>query len=348
MPFPCATPTKITGNLHIRQANDADVNSILECLRAAFAPYQDQYSSEAFADTVLTPATLRQRLQTMHVLVALADGKVIGTTAGVANHGEGHLRGMAVLPEYHGRGVSQELLMEIENWLRIQGCTYISLDTTRPLHAAIRFYEKNGYHSSGTVTDFFGMPLMEYVKDCMSSSGRFEDQPRPDADDYEKRILSYVAGSDPLDMQRRAPEILSALLANVSAEQLQQRPTPGKWSAVEIVAHLAEDELASSWRYRQMVEHPGCNLGSFDQDLWAKLGKYELWTADDALAMFRLLRTANLRLLENLNAEQWKSFGFHPERGKITVRDLAKHMAGHDVNHIQQVGLLLQREISKL
>jgi hypothetical protein len=28
----------------------------------------------------------------------------------------------------------------------------------------MRFYEREGYRRSGTVTDFFGMPLFEYVK----------------------------------------------------------------------------------------------------------------------------------------------------------------------------------------
>jgi len=340
-----STPTEPALHLHIRQASEREVDAILECLQAAFAPYQDQYLSEAYADTVLTHAALRQRLQQMRVLVALSGGKVVGTVAGAVHDREGHLRGMAVLPEYRGRGVSRRLLTAIESWLLTQGCTRLSLDTTQPLRAAIRFYEKNGYHASGRVRDFFGMPLMEYVKDCMSSSTMPEHQQTLHPDDYEARILGYVAGNDPLEMQRRAPEIVAALLMNVPVEQLRLRPAPGKWSVIEIVAHLAEDELASGWRYRQMIEHPGCNLGAFDQDLWAQLGRYELWTADDALAMFRLLRTANLRLLANLNAEQWKSYGSHPERGRITVRDLAVHMAGHDVNHIHQIGRLLHKAI---
>ena len=37
-------------------------------------------------------------------------------------------------------------------------------DTTEPLRPAVRFYERNGYRASGRVTDFFGMPIFEYVK----------------------------------------------------------------------------------------------------------------------------------------------------------------------------------------
>jgi ribosomal protein S18 acetylase RimI-like enzyme len=46
----------------------------------------------------------------------------------------------------------------------IRACAWISLDTTEPLVAAQRFYEKNGFHRSGKITDFFGMPLIEYIK----------------------------------------------------------------------------------------------------------------------------------------------------------------------------------------
>jgi hypothetical protein len=52
---------------------------------------------------------------------------------------------------------------------------------------------------------------------------------------------------------------------------------------VEIIAHLAEDELVSSWRYRQMIENSGCALSGFDQDEWARLGDYVSWKPADAL-----------------------------------------------------------------
>jgi len=51
-----------------------------------------------------------------------------------------------------------------EAHLRQQGCARITLDTTEPLRRAMRFYEKHGYRPSGRITDFFGMPLHEYVK----------------------------------------------------------------------------------------------------------------------------------------------------------------------------------------
>ncbi len=108
-----------------------------------------------------------------------------------------------------------------------------------------------------------------------------------------------------------------------------------------ILAHMAEDELASSWRYRQMIEHEGATLLGFDQDRWADLSDYDSWTARDALEMFRLLREANLRMFQRLTAEEWQRHGIHAERGRLTVEDLCRHMAAHDVNHISQILRLL-------
>jgi len=157
--------TKKMNRLDIRQAREDDAESILSCLAAAFEPYREQYSREAFADTILDPSTLQMRMQAMHILVAVSHGEIVGTVAAAAcGGGEAHLRGMAVLPQYQGAGVAAQLLSAIESWLRKSGCTRATLDTTLPLQAAMRFYEKHGYSRSGRVSDFFGMPLLEYVK----------------------------------------------------------------------------------------------------------------------------------------------------------------------------------------
>jgi [ribosomal protein S18]-alanine N-acetyltransferase len=151
-------------SLQIRKAAADDGQAILACLAAAFAPYRDQYTPEAFADTVMDAASVQERLREMCVFVALSEGRVVGTIGCKANGEEGHLRGMAVLPEWQGRPLALSLLEAAEAELRRGGCTLVTLDTTTPLQRAIRFYRRNGYASSGRVTDFFGMELFEYRK----------------------------------------------------------------------------------------------------------------------------------------------------------------------------------------
>jgi len=101
----------------------------------------------------------------MTVLVTESESEVVGTIAySQIDTDEGHLRGMAVLPQWQAQGVAKTLLIAAKTKLRAQDCRRVTLDTTEPLQRAIRFYEKNGYQPTGRVSDFFGMRLHEYAK----------------------------------------------------------------------------------------------------------------------------------------------------------------------------------------
>jgi len=163
----------------------------------------------------------------------------------------------------------------------------------------------------------------------------------PDTAEYLERIRSLAQSANPLELQRRTPEVIAGLIAKATPDALRARPGTDKWSVGEILAHLAEDEIATAWRYRQMVEHNGIGLAGFDQDLWARLGDYRARDPQESLALLRLLRNANLQFLAQLSDEQWERCGMHAERGRITVRELAAHMAGHDANHVEQIRRIL-------
>ncbi len=114
---------------------------------------------------MLDPESVRRRLAEWCVLAAESPpGAIAGTVGGAVRGSEGHIRGMAVRPEFAGSGLAQALLNAIEAELQSRGCARITLDTTEPLLRAMRFYERNGYRRSGVVRDFFGMPLIEYAK----------------------------------------------------------------------------------------------------------------------------------------------------------------------------------------
>jgi len=124
------------------------------------------------------------------------------------------------------------------------------------------------------------------------------------SEQYKTRLQTSIAGKDPIAMQREAPRKLASFVEGVSEAKLNQRPSLQKWSVIEIVAHMAEDELVSTWRYRQMLEHDVPELRDFDQNFWAEVGDYASWKLEDALIMFRLLREANLRMFSCLTPEQ--------------------------------------------
>jgi len=156
-----------SSDFHIRRATENDATGILHCLRMAFEAYRNSYTPGAFHDTVLSQEAFQQRLSSMRILIALeGDNQVVGTVSCMlVNSDEGHLRGMAVLPEWQGRGIAEKLLQSAEAELASRKCSRITLDTTEPLQRAMRFYERNGYRASGKITDFFGMPLHGYVKE---------------------------------------------------------------------------------------------------------------------------------------------------------------------------------------
>lgn len=161
-----AVRTQPENAVEIRVAKREDAPQIAACMEAAFAPYRDFYTPDAYADTVPSIDGILGRLSNMRVLVAVQGNQVAGTIAGELNErGEGHLRGMAVLMQWQGSGVAARLLVSIEDYLRSQSCSRVTLDTTLPLQRAIRFYQGHGYRHSGMIGDFFGMPLYEYAKD---------------------------------------------------------------------------------------------------------------------------------------------------------------------------------------
>ncbi len=161
------------------------------------------------------------------------------------------------------------------------------------------------------------------------------------AAEYKARILSYMEGKDPIAVQRETPELLAKLVNGVPKDKLRARPAADKWSVGELLAHFAEAEMGAFWRYRQMIEHNGSQLLSYDQELWSRLGDYASTDPNDSLQLFTLLRRANVGMFGRLTPEEWQGHGLHTERGEMSVRDLATQIAGHDLNHLQQVKAIL-------
>jgi hypothetical protein len=163
------------------------------------------------------------------------------------------------------------------------------------------------------------------------------------AAEYKARILSYIEGKDPIAVQRETPQVLAKLIDGIPKDKLRARPIADKWAVGELLAHFAEAEMGAFWRYRQMIEHNGSQLLSYDQELWSRLGDYASVDPNDSLQLFTLLRKANVEMFGRLKPEEWQRHGLHTERGEMSVRDLATQIAGHDLNHLQQVKAILEK-----
>ena len=161
---------------------------------------------------------------------------------------------------------------------------------------------------------------------------------------YRSRVLSYLGDQEPIAVQRTTPSQLEERLRDVAPEELTRRPAPGKWSIAEIVAHLADAELAMGWRLRNMLANPGVALAWWDEAAWAERLGYAQQDVSLSAEVFRLLREANLRLLESVPRERWReAYGVHDVRGRQTVEEFVRLEAAHDLNHLRQIDRILSR-----
>lgn len=143
-----------------------------------------------------------------------------------------------------------------------------------------------------------------------------------------------AAGKDPLALIAETPVKLEQIVAAMSPEQLESRPAPGKWNTREILAHLADCEIAFSFRLRQARAGAG-EIQPFDQDAWAR--PYTVYPAEVALKTFATLRAWNLAFLSNLTEEEKQLPAHHPERGDMTLWTIVETMAGHDRHHLAKL-----------
>jgi len=137
---------------------------------------------------------------------------------------------------------------------------------------------------------------------------------------------------DPLAVIAETPARLAVVLAGISTEEADLRPAPGKWCLREIIAHLADCEIAWSWRLRQVLAEDNAVLAPFDQDAWSRI--YGAYSLEAAWATYKALRAWNVSFLRALSeAERSKPYT-HPTRGPETLWTIAQIMAGHDLHHL--------------
>jgi hypothetical protein len=160
--------------------------------------------------------------------------------------------------------------------------------------------------------------------------------------EYTQRLLKYAEGKDPLRLQQAAPNRLALLVKGKTRKQLRRRPASDKWSIAEIMAHLADAELAIGWRLRQILASNAIPVQAYDQDLWARTFDYAHRDPRQSLASFRALREANLALLKSVPRKLWENYGVHQERGNESVSHVVRMVAGHDLNHLRQIEGILK------
>lgn len=148
-------------------------------------------------------------------------------------------------------------------------------------------------------------------------------------DSEQRRVLidKYADGYD---------EVVRAL-EGFPAGSLTAHPIPGKWSAAEILHHLADSEMTSALRLRRLIVEDKPVIQGYDQDQFATVFKYNDREIAPALDAFRGARSTTVQLLERMTENEWLREGTHTESGKYTAEDWLEIYAEHAHVHADQI-----------
>jgi len=142
-----------------------------------------------------------------------------------------------------------------------------------------------------------------------------------------EKIAQYAAGYGEV----------SKALEGMSHDALIAHPIAGKWSACEIVHHLADSESISAIRLRRLIAEEFPVLNGYDQDVYAVILRYNLRDIQPALDQFRAVRATSAQILAAMSEEDWKRPGWHTEAGLYTAETWLDIYSAHAHNHAAQI-----------
>jgi hypothetical protein len=141
---------------------------------------------------------------------------------------------------------------------------------------------------------------------------------------------------DPIAAMGESMIRLLGVAAAWTPAEFERSYAPGKWTARQILIHLAQTELALGARARMALATPNYTAQPFDQDVWmARESSLDGPAALDALLAVNAMNRALFASLTE--SERAISFA-HPEYGVLTVDWIIHQMAGHHLHHLKQLG----------
>lgn len=141
----------------------------------------------------------------------------------------------------------------------------------------------------------------------------------------------------------KGPRFIQAVLAALPTELLDRRADSARFTAREAVAHLADWEPIFRSRIETAHHHPGAPVQAYDESERATQNNYDKSHPPTEAQRFAEERKMTIALLRTLSPTQWYQAVDHPERGKMTIRDIASMLVGHDAYHIEQLAALLPK-----
>jgi hypothetical protein len=151
----------------------------------------------------------------------------------------------------------------------------------------------------------------------------------------DKHDLSYY-----VDRLSRNAAALENLARGVTREQARWKPSPEKWSLVEVVNHLYDEER-DDFRFRldSVLHHEDRSWPPIDPPAWAVERKYNEREMNESLERFLSERRRSVEWLKALKEPRLDRSYNHPQ-GRITAGDLLASWVAHDFLHLRQMARL--------
>jgi hypothetical protein len=147
-------------------------------------------------------------------------------------------------------------------------------------------------------------------------------------DDQERRRL--------IARYRDGYRAVAEALDGITHDELDARPGAGRWTAREIVHHLADSEMTAAIRLRLLIAQDRPAIQGYDQDEFARKLYYDR-PYQSSLEAFRYARQCTAEILEHLTNEQWRREGTHSEHGAYSVETWLQIYAAHAHKHARQI-----------
>lgn len=126
-------------------------------------------------------------------------------------------------------------------------------------------------------------------------------------------------------------------LSQFSPSEFDLRPDPERFSLREVICHLADWEPILLSRMKVGVDTPGGAIQAFDEGQMAIDNDYASKNPMTVINEWDASRQKSVAFVEGLSEEQMASEVVHPERGRMTVADIANMIVCHDIYHLEQV-----------
>jgi hypothetical protein len=140
-----------------------------------------------------------------------------------------------------------------------------------------------------------------------------------------------------IDQYKDGYRVVAEAVAGAPDDELDTSPAPGKWTAREIVHHLADSEMTSAIRLRLLIATPNPQIAGYDQDEFARKLHYQDRPIEPSLDAFKAARRTSADLLERLTEAEWLREGTHTEVGRYSVERWLEIYASHAHAHANQI-----------